>query len=117
VLELENNLNQSFLQKNKWLANFLNAYPWSNDPTAHKIKPNYFFPNLRRPAEWLLGGRIGDLIEKALGSWQKKRIRQKTKDEPTDQIYVSDYCLMFHPQSKSYQLLKNFNQKIDQINQ
>jgi len=115
ILEIEAGVFQQFIQANSWLRQYLKYYPWPNDPTAKRIEPAWPINNLRRGFERLLDGWVGERLEKRLGNWQRRRIKQKTKDEPTDQIYVSNQCLMFHPRSKSYQLMKDFRQKIMEL--
>ncbi|HCX28063.1 MAG TPA: hypothetical protein DHI91_02900 [Candidatus Portnoybacteria bacterium] len=112
VLEIADGLYQQFLTQNSWLKDFLAVYPWSNFIGAKKITPSPFLGILRRIAEWLLGDRIGERLEKTFGRWQGQRIRLKNENQPDDQIYTSSTCLMFHPHSKSYQLLQVFNQRL-----
>jgi hypothetical protein len=115
ILEIEPGLYQKFIRANNWLGDFLEFYPWSNEQTAKKIKPAKFLSISRRLAEWLLKGKIGDWLENWFGRWQTRRIRQKNETQPSDQVYVSNQCLMFHPQSKSYELMKRFNFKNKQL--
>lgn len=115
ILEIKPGLYQKFIESNQWLKFFLSFYPWPNSQTAKKIQPNIFLTLVRRVAEWCLGGKIGDWLEKKLGQWQTRRIRQKNESQPADQVYVSNQCLMFHPQSKSYELIRQFNLKIEQL--
>jgi len=115
ILEIKPNPYQKFIQTNGWLKNFLGLYPWSASQTANRIKPNKFLGILRQILEWLLSGKIGDGLEKVLGAWQTRRIRQKNETGLADQVYVSEQCLMFHPQSKSYELMKRFNGRMEQL--
>ncbi|TSC52117.1 MAG: hypothetical protein LiPW39_614 [Parcubacteria group bacterium LiPW_39] len=115
ILEIKPGLYQKFIQANGWLKNFLNFYPWPASQTARKIKASQWLEAGRRMMEWCLGGKMGDWLEKKLGQWQTRRIRQKNESQPADQVYVSDQCLMFHPQSKSYELMRQFNLKIEQL--
>lgn len=112
VLEITAGLYQQFLTQNGWLKDFLAVYPWPNFIGAKKITPSRFLSHLRRIAEWLLNGSIGERLEKTFGRWQGRRIRQKNENQPDDQVYTSSTCLMFHPHSKSYQLLQLFNQRL-----
>jgi len=111
LLEIKKGICQEFLQKNSWLSQYLNFYPWPNKETAKKIKPNSILSLIRTVAEWLLDDEIGDWLEKKLGIWQTKRINQKPNIEPADQIYIDHQCLMFHPHSKSYQLMQDWQTK------
>ncbi|HRY52946.1 MAG TPA: hypothetical protein P5089_03880 [Candidatus Portnoybacteria bacterium] len=117
ILEIQKGSYAKFVGANNWLSSFLKNYPWPNSRNAKKIKAPLFFSWLRQTAEALMGGRIGDTLEKIAGQWQKKRINKKRLLEQSgaqDQVFVSDYCLMFHPQSKSDRLMKEFNLKMAQ---
>lgn len=117
LLEIQPGLYKKFIQRNLWLADFLQNYPWPNEIGAKKIRPAIFFSWPRQIIEWLLAGWAGERLEKLSGRWQKKRINQKRQSEQPgqDQIFISDTCLMFHPQSKSARLMREFNIKMEQI--
>ncbi len=118
ILEIEKGIYTNFIQANMWLADFLKNYPWPNNINAKKIQPPVIFNLIRQIFEWLLGGQTGDRLEKVAGKWQNKRINKKRQDEQPglDQVFVSNNCLMFHPQSKSDKLMKEFNLKMQQLN-
>jgi len=115
ILEIEEGLYQKFLQKNSWLNQYLNFFPWSVEETAKKIEINRVLSSIRKAAERLLADWVGDRLEKKLGTWQTQRISQKLQTEPADQIYVSQQCLMFHPHSKSYKLIEAWQIKINEL--
>ena len=115
ILEISKDPYQKFINANLWLTGFLQNYPWSNNQTAKKIKVVCFFKKIRGFFEWLLSNQIGDWLERKTGQWQTKRIQQKKENQPPDQVYVSDQCLMFHPQSKSYKLMKQFGLRMEQL--
>ena len=117
ILEVEPGLYKKFIQANLWLAQFLKNYPWLNGNNANKIEPNSFFNLIRRFLEWTLNRKMGDWLEKFSGKKQTERINKKRqKEQPdSDQIFVRDNCLMFHPQSKSDRLMKEFNLKMRQL--
>ena len=115
ILEIEKGLYQKFLQKNSWLNQYLNFFPWTVEETAKKIKINRGLSSIRKAGERLLAGEAGDWLEKKLGAWQTQRINQKLQTEPADQIYISQQCLMFHPHSKSYRLLRAWQIKINAL--
>jgi len=118
ILEIESGIYKNFTQTNIWLAAFLKNYPWSNNINAKKIQPLTAFNYLRRIFEWLFGGKIGDWLEGLAGQWQQKRINKKRQGEQPDldQVFVSNNCLMFHPQSKSDKLMREFNLKMQRLN-
>lgn len=116
VLEIEKGLYQEFSAQNFWLKDFLSSYPWPNFIGAKKIKPGRLLSLARQTIEWTLSGSMGERLEKALGHWQSRRIRQKNENQPADQIYISPTCLMFHPHSKSYELMQFFNKQLANLN-
>ncbi|MFH1460841.1 MAG: hypothetical protein ABIF84_00225 [Patescibacteria group bacterium] len=118
ILEIEKGIYLNFLQANRWLSDFLKNYPWPNNINAKKIQPSVFFSLLRQIFEWLLAGKTGDWLEKITGQWQIRRINKKRQNEQAglDQVFISNDCLMFHPQSKSDRLMKEFNLKMQQLN-
>lgn len=116
VLEIERGLYQKFSAQNSWLKEFLSSYPWPNFVGAKKIKPSRLLSLARRVIEWALNGSIGKRLEETLGQWQSRRIRQKNENQPADQIYISPTCLIFHPHSKSYELMQLFNKQLANLN-
>ncbi len=118
VLETANGIYKNFINANSWLTHFLKNYPWPNSRSAKKIQPPIIFIRLRQILEWLLNGRVGEAMEKIVAKWQNERISKKRQNEQPngpDQVFVSGYCLMFHPQSKNNKLMKEFDLKIEQI--
>jgi hypothetical protein len=118
VLENKKGIYANFIKANAWLANFLKNYPWPNNVNAKKTEPNIILNFIRKVFERFLGGKAGDWLEKTTGRWQRKRIRKKRQNEQSDvdQVFVSNDCLMFHPQSKSDRLMREFNLKMQQLN-
>lgn len=115
LLEIESGLYKKFVASNLWLADFLKNYPWPNDLGAKRLRSGLFSSALRQALEWLLEGSLGERLEMATGRWQKKRIQHKRPPEKFlggDQVFISDDCLMFHPQSKSDKLIREFNLKM-----
>ncbi|MDD2753251.1 MAG: hypothetical protein PHT44_01455 [Candidatus Portnoybacteria bacterium] len=118
ILEIKKGAHEDFTRANGWLADFLKNYPWPAERSAKKIKPPMLFSWLRQALEWLLGGTMGDRLEKIAGQWQNERINKKRRGERSDrdQVFVSNSCLMFHPQSKSDKLMKEFDKKMRLFN-
>jgi len=118
ILEIKKGVYENFIQANAWLESFLKNYPWPNNINAKKIQPFVIFNSIRQIFEWLMGGKMGDWLEEIAGKWQSKRINKKRREEQTnlDQVFVNNNCLMFHPQSKSDKLMKEFNLKMQKIN-
>lgn len=114
LLENSPRTHEKFIEANSWLKYFLKNPSWANGQNAKRVLAPAIFVWARRASEYLLAGPIGDWLEKIAGQWQTKRIREKNtgaKLREADQIFVSDFCLMFHPQSKSDKLMKEFSAK------
>lgn len=118
ILEIQKGLYEKFTRANQWLADFLKNYPWLDSQGAKKIKSPTFLNWARKCFELVFSGQTGDWLEKIAGQCQIKRINKKRQNEQPgpDQVFVSDNCLMFHPQSKSDKLMKEFNFKMEQFN-
>ncbi len=113
VLEIEKGIYEKFIQANKdWLNQFLETFPWPYQFGSKTIKPQKILNIIRQLIELLLSGAFGQWLEKKLKKWQIKRILAKKRDDSRDQLFISDSCLMFHPQSKSFGILKIFNQNL-----
>lgn len=114
VFENKQGLYEFFVSKNKWLAEFLNNFPWPKE-NLYKIEQNPFCGKVAGFFEWVLGGKAGDWLERISGKMQLERINEKNENLPSDQIYVSSRSLIFHPQSKSFELMANLNKKLKLI--
>ena len=116
-MEIKDGLYGEFVKANLWLARFLKNYPWSDEHNAKKIQPPVIFNLIRKIFELSLGGKIGDRFEKISGRWQAERIKKKRQGEQSgpDQIFIGDDCLMFHPQSKSDKLMREFELKMKKL--
>lgn len=106
-----------FREENKeWIKKYLvHVLP---DDTKHiKTVKNFFILKIfRKMGEIILGGFLGNLIEKWLGAEQKKRITRGIEtSEVGGRVIASAMHLEFHPHSKEAPLLKEFNQKMTQL--
>lgn len=104
-----------FLNQNQWLGEFINSFPWPQNPGLFKKIPKKWQKIPAQVLEWILAGKIGESIEKKLGKWQGKRINSQLRFLPDDQIYADGTCLMFHPQSKSRQILAEYYSKKEKL--
>ncbi|MDD2730780.1 MAG: hypothetical protein PHW33_01505 [Candidatus Portnoybacteria bacterium] len=113
IMETAKGIYEKFTQDNAlWLEQFLENYPWPAGPSPKNLKPPRLFNACRRCLEILLSGPPGNWLEKKLSQWQIKRVRAKSQHQPADQVFISDACLMFHPQSKSFRIMKAFEQRL-----
>lgn len=115
LLENQTNTYERFISQNDWLKNQLNGFPWPMDQTAHRARRPWLSEKIRKGLETALGGRVGDWLERKTGEWQFKRINQKNSNNPSDEIYVDEQCLMFHPQAKSLETTRLFNTKMNRL--
>ncbi len=106
---------QKFIKANHWLKDYLANYPWSSNLNSKRIKKIGFFEFTRKFLELLLDNKTGELVEKASGWWQRRRIMEKKEHGPADQVYISDQSLFFHPDSKGFTLMNNFNLKYNEL--
>ncbi len=105
-----------FQKANSWINEFIANYPWPAQNNLKRAAPIYVFYLIRNFLQWLFSGTLGDFLERKLAGWQIKRIKSKTsKNSPADQIYFSNQCLMFHPQSKSLGLLARHDALMQQL--
>lgn len=117
ILEIFPGTYAKFIRSNYWLNKFLKNYPWPNGQNAKKISAPALFHKLRRLGEFILKGRRGEWLESLAARCQKERIHKKRRNEKSseaNQVFVSDWGLMFHPQSKSDKLIKEFNLKMSE---
>lgn len=105
LLQKENFIFANFQKENGWIKNFLKNYPW---PENLPQKNNFIniFLKISKNLESLLGASLGNWMEKKAGEWQLRRINLNSHPGPTDQIYTDPSCLMFHPNSKSFEVMK-----------
>lgn len=81
----------------KWIHQF-----FPNTSFEYNIENNFVQTGAQNLLEKLFNNFAGEWIERKLGDWQKKRIRQ-------DQfVFVRDDELSFHPESKHESLLHGF---------
>ena len=105
LIERDDEIFKKFQKQNCWIKNFLNAHPWPGSE-SQKLKEIKFFAGLVKIFEFLLSNKFGDWLEKKAGERQSRRINSNLKIEPADQICVSPTCLMFHPNSKSFEVME-----------
>lgn len=92
-----------FRKNNLWIKDFIGKFPWPLEDNFFKIEIGGF----TRAIQFLNAGLIealgGNRLEKWLGRWEGRRIKAQA---PTDQIFCSNHCLMLHPSSKVFSVLK-----------
>lgn len=64
--------------------------------------------------ENLLGGKVGDFLERRLGKWHKKRFEKRKKNAGPDfGVVVNDSMLKFHNTDKRAEFARAYMQKMD----
>jgi len=94
VLVDEGGHEESFFAKNKWMDRFDADGLWY----AAEIKETLAKNGPRRPRkslEWILSGRLGNILEKKLMEFQKKRILRGLKEG--DETVAEDNEIRLHP--------------------
>jgi len=120
LIPLTNFRNFAFFQnQNAWMTKFLFNHPHAKEHCLRRINENAVLFSagriLAKIAEWLLFGFLGNILEKSLGKWQRKRIEQKTYlGQPAEnQLYLSNHALLFHyPVSKNSEVMDAYLNKV-----
>lgn len=96
---------REFIEANEWIKE---QFHYEIDQKKYLLEESARMLKIQKFLEWPLKSWLGNLIEKILGSWQKKRSnKKKTKLEDSSGIIVSDTMLKFHnvDMRKKYQQL------------
>ncbi len=96
---------REFIKANEWINDQFN---YEIDQKKHLLEKSVRMLKIQKFLEWPLKGWLGNLFEKILGSWQKKRSnKKKVKLNDSSGIIVSDTMLKFHnvDMRKKYQQL------------
>lgn len=104
------------LANKKWIERYL-VHVLSDNVKHHKtIKTSKLIAIPKNFGEFVLGGKIGDILENWLGQQQKKKIEKSGKEASSGgRIVASAMHLEFHPHSKEAPLIKLFNEHIKKI--
>ncbi|TSC72599.1 MAG: hypothetical protein G01um101438_316 [Parcubacteria group bacterium Gr01-1014_38] len=99
-----------------WMQDFLlHVFP---DAVRHRkaVRTSPLLQILPGIAEWLLAGRIGDVLERQLARLQRSRIeRSETTKEPRGRVVATDTRAEFHPQSREAPILAAFNARMEAL--
>lgn len=88
-------IHERLMRENFWMRKY-QLSPTSADQLKYiqshfSIGKPIFFAICRRIWEWILSGKLGDLVEKKLAKWQKNKITSGlTGLDSTSEIYISD---------------------------
>jgi len=85
---------REFMSKNDWIHEH---FDYEIDQQKHLINKSAKLNKIQRILEWPAKGKFGDLLEKVLGYWQKKRANKKRLklDDPSG-VIVNNHMLKFH---------------------
>ncbi len=109
ILELENGLYNRFQFENRWIGNYLYFYNVEKLDNQQKIKNNYIAKLIRKFQEIILNTFLGNILEKVLGFFQKKRIKNHPLiDQKDGRIVFDDKQLEFHPNSQGIKILNKY---------
>ena len=104
------------LANKDWIGKYL-VQLLSDKVSHHKtVRHSKTLHAIKRLGEVILGGRMGDSLEKWLGAQQKRRI-SKNEDANLSggRVIASSRHLEFHPHSKEAPLIKQYNARIAQL--
>jgi predicted nucleotidyltransferase len=111
-----------FQEQNAWIADFIFSYPQNKENNQRIIGQDSvkykIWRALAKITEFLLGGFLGNILEKRLAAWQTKRIHEKTnwralKDE---QLHLGQGALLFHyPICKNEEVMNKYKQKVKML--
>lgn len=102
---------QQFRKANSWI----NKYLFNNKEqkiNLHTIRQSDFSDTVRGFLETVLGGSIGNILEKILKTYQSRRIRKDPMTEKVGgRVTFNDDQLEFHPDSPELKIIQSFNKK------
>lgn len=105
------NIFMKFQESNSWLKEYLFNYR-RQETNLHTIKSNGFLAKTSLFFEYILGGFLGNILEKIFKTYQSYRIR---KDPLTQKrggrVTFDDSQLEFHPDSPELKIIQSFNKK------
>lgn len=110
----DKNLLFSFFKENSWIGNWIFNWPeiWE-EKIKNSRKFNFKIPFLKFILEKIFNTRIGDLLEKILRWYQKRRIeRNPLTYEIGGRVIATDYSLEFHPRSPEKTIIEKYNKKM-----
>jgi len=119
VLENEVGFYRKFCAANAWMGDWLVYWPEkfadceAGDVAGQKkVKVSRLLDFKRRSLEIMLGGKMGDLLEKTLKKIQLRHIeRHPLKDKIGGRIVASDGELEFHPELHSRKILEEYERR------
>lgn len=105
-----------FQRENAWVGDFLINFREVELPTGRSLRRAAIFGVFARLGEMILGGRLGDWLEKRLGAWEGARIRRsKLFKQKGGRITIDETQLEFHPDSHESFLIPEFNRRMQAL--
>ena len=92
-----------------WMEQFLVRVLPDVAPHQKRVAGSPLLRSIQRCGEWLLGGWLGDVVERSLGALQMRRIAPGDKAHTPGRVVASAVRLEFHPHSREAPLLAEFN--------
>jgi predicted nucleotidyltransferase len=117
VLEIEKGIYNRFQFENRWIGNYLYFYNIEKLDNQKKIKNSGIMKIFRKFQEVILDTFLGGILEKILGFFQKKRIKNHPLINQKDgRIVFDDNQLEFHPNSQGIKILDKYEKRILELN-
>jgi predicted nucleotidyltransferase len=111
--EIKRRFFEKFQESNFWVKNYLFFRLNTKGKNLRMINKNKILISFAKFSEFVLDNRAGNQIENILGKWQEKRIKSDPLfKKPDGRITADKNQLEFHPESHEVKIVKNFNQKM-----
>jgi hypothetical protein len=107
---------EKFFGANEWVGQYA-THPQPLRASRYRIvKLNRTLLTIAKIGEWLLGGRLGDWVERKAKQYQQKRIfANPITAHPDGRIAVTDDELAFHPHSVETKILTQYQERLRAI--
>jgi len=113
ILETERNIYSRFQKENNWISNYLLFYNYQELGNQRKIKTNSFLTGIAKIKEFILNSFLGTILEKLLGFFQKKHIKNHPlRNQKGGRVMADDNQLEFHPDSPEAKIIDKYNQSM-----
>ena len=102
-----------FQEENIWLRKYIINYQTTELHSTRAVRKNKFFLALVKISEIILGGAVGDRLEKIFSDIESKRIRRDPLYlKAGGRITIDDTQLEFHPDSHEHFAIPEFNRRM-----
>jgi len=105
-----------FIAKNRWVSDYLLNFGRISNLYHPEFRQNRIAAYSRKISEAIFGGWLGNIIEKILGFFQRKKISRKSvKHAIPTAVVASDKVLKFHENDKRQFFQEEFVNKLKKV--